>query len=86
MLLKTNKKIQKTHRCEYVLLFLEKETDKKIVKRGVDYLKTYGSRVKTLISENQNKSRKPQLLLEEQVKEVTNVVQNNWQPYIAKYP
>ena len=68
------------------MLFLEKETDKKIIKRGVDYLKTYGSRVKTLISENQNKSRKPQLLLEEQVKEVTNVVQNNWQPYIAKYP
>ena len=86
MLLKTNKKIQKTHSCEYVLLFLEKETDKKIIKRGVDYLKAYGSRVKTLISENQNKSRKPQLLLEEQVKEVTNVVQNNWQPYIAKYP
>lgn len=40
LLLKTNKKIQKTHRCEYVSLFLEKETDKKIIKSGVDYLKT----------------------------------------------
>ena len=84
--LKTYRKMQKTHRCGYVSCFFQKETDKKLIKNGVDYLETYEKRVKTLISENQNKTRKPQLLLAEQIKEVTKVVLDRWQPYIAKYP
>ena len=86
MLLKTNKKIQKNNRCSYVLDFLKKKTDKKRLKSNVRYLKTYGNRVRTDISETHNKRSKPQLLPEEQIKEVTKVVLDRWQPYIAKYP
>ena len=86
MLLETKQKIQKTHRCSYVLDYLEKKTDQKRLKSAVRYLKTYGNRVKTDISETYNKRSKPQLLPEEQIEGVTKVVLDKWQPYIAKYP
>ena len=84
--LKNNKKIQKTHRYSYVSDFLRIETKKNFLKSGVRPLKTYGNRVKTHKSENQPEIRKPQLLPEEQIKEVTKLVLDRWQPYIAKYP
>jgi hypothetical protein len=84
--LKTNRKMQKTHRCGYVSDFLRIETKKNFLKSGVRPLETYENRVKTHKSENQPEIRKPQLLPEEQIKEVTKVVLDRWQPYIAKYP
>lgn len=84
--LKTNRKMQKTHRCGYVSDFLRIETKKNFLKSGVRPLETNGNRVKTHKSENQPEIRKPQLLPEEQIKGVTKVVLDRWQPYIAKYP